>query len=257
MLLKSIVREILMINEPHSLLLDSPLSPHGVKQAKELQTFCESSFTDSFKDDKVAMQQVLTLRGEIGTHEPGKTLLVASNLRRAMATASIGLQDRMQRLNEQMQIWSCCQEVSRNIDTYALAGPNEVPDLSDVQTKGDGTPPVSKIDLRTCYDPKGNDGNKKLASNGYLRMKDFCERVFSENEADNIIVGGHSLWFRFFFQTYLPTSTGIALCEKAKKRKMQNCAAVAFNLERGTSSEVGPMYRIDPESMRCIFKDFD
>ena len=115
------------------------------------------------------MQQVLILRGEIGTHEPGKTLLVASNLRRAMATASIGLQDRMQRLNEQMQIWSCCQEVSRNIDTYALAGPNEVPDLSDVQTKGDGTPRDVSVN--------GSKVPYPLVVDAMFRNQDFMPRT--------------------------------------------------------------------------------
>jgi broad specificity phosphatase PhoE len=255
LLFKNLAREIMMINEEHSIFLDSPLSPTGVTQALELQAFCESSSIDNIKSDEKQIEQVMTLRGEIFTG--AETILVSSNLRRAMATASIGLQHRMGKLGEQMQIWSCCQEISRNIDTYALAPANGVPDLSDVQSKGGPKgPPVNKIDLAKCYDPKGNGGNKSLKSNGLKRMQDFCERAFDE-EADNIVVGGHSLWFRSFFQTYMPASSGITLCERSKKKKMQNCAVVAFDLERGTSDEVGVAYRIDPKSMRCLFKDFE
>jgi len=253
LLFKNLAREIMMINEEHSIFLDSPLSPTGVEQAKELQAFCESTATIQ-GDDVKRTEQIMTLRGDIFEKE---TVIVSSNLRRAMATATVGLQGRMNKLGEQMQIWSCCQEISRNIDTYALAPANGVPDMSDVQSKGaNGVKPVSKLDLAKCYDPKGNGGNKSLNSNGLKRMQDFCERAFDE-EADNIIVGGHSLWFRSFFQTYMPATSGITLCERSKKKKMKNCAVVAFDLERGTSSEVGVAYRIDPSSMRTLYLDFE
>ena len=49
-------------------------------------------------------------------------------------------------------------------------------------------------------------GNKPLSSNGGIRMSEFCKFAFSRKE-EAIICGGHSLWFRSFFQSYLPEAS--------------------------------------------------
>lgn len=40
---------------------------------------------------------------------------------------------------------------------------------------------------------------------------------------------GHSLWFKSFFDVYLPKSADAV----ARKRKLANCACVAFTLQKG------------------------
>ena len=64
-------------------------------------------------------------------------------------------------------------------------------------------------------------GNKPLSSTGGIRMSEFCKFAFSRKE-EAIICGGHSLWFRSFFQSYLPeASTHIS-----KKKKVVNGGTV-------------------------------
>eukprot|EP00121_Abeoforma_whisleri_P002827 Awhi_evm1s2543 len=50
-----------------------------------------------------------------------------------------------------------------------------------------------------------NLGNKAvLGSSGLERMKGFCNWAFNRNENTIIVGGGHSLWFKKFFNKNLP-----------------------------------------------------
>jgi hypothetical protein len=74
-------------------------------------------------------------------------------------------------------------------------------------------------------------GNKSLHSNGLQRLQAFCHEIFNEpqlKEYSAVIAGGHSLWFKAFFQTFLPHSTD----HIAKRKKLINGGIVAFTLQR-------------------------
>jgi hypothetical protein len=131
-LLKGIVLEVYLLVTQDSLFFDSPLSALGIDQAKQLRTFLSSepSSSQSPDPDSPMRQAISTLKGE---DQHGKSIIVSSNLRRAIATVSVALQDRMKRSQEKLQILSCLQECSRNIDTIALAKANTVPDMNGVE----------------------------------------------------------------------------------------------------------------------------
>eukprot|EP00124_Ichthyophonus_hoferi_P003673 Ihof_evm2s334 gene=Ihof_evmTU2s334 len=160
-LIKGIFRELINLVTRDSLFFDSPLSELGISQAKALQEFLATPFDSKIDDEGKAW-----INGEMES-EQTKSLLVVSNLRRALATASIVLQGRLQKTNEKLLMLSSLQEISRNVDTIALATPHTVPDmhgLNKVLWKG--------FDADAVYDTTFNHGTKSVTkSNGMIRMK--------------------------------------------------------------------------------------
>ena len=73
-----------------------------------------------------------------------------------------------------------------------------------------------------------------------------------ERPEQTIVVGGHSLWFKNFFQLYLPKDVD----HPAKKRKIVNCGAVGFSLQTGRASDGSLRHRIDPASISVICGGF-
>lgn len=95
-------------------------------------------------------------------------------------------------------------------------------------------------------------GNKPVNTNGLKRMKEFCSYTFSPAvREDHIIVGGHSLWFKYFFINFLPFNVG----HVAKKKKIVNGGVVAFDLMKANTKQ-GTKYMIDPKSIRVIHGGF-
>ena len=90
--------------------LDSPLSDLGLEQCHSLQAFLRNPCLDPAAQPDF---DVLTA-GE------GRSVIVSSQLRRAAATAAIGLADRLKRTNEPILMHSSCQEISRNFDTISI-----------------------------------------------------------------------------------------------------------------------------------------
>jgi len=66
-----------------------------------------------------------------------------------------------------------------------------------------------------------------------------------------VIVSGHSLWFKYFFQTFLPKRSE----HMAKSHKIQNTGIVAFTLEGGLH-DAEPLFRIPPASITQVYKGF-
>lgn len=224
-------------NPLDSYIIDSPLSAKGRTEGEDLGSF------------------VRTAHGKI-TLDTTKSVIVCSNLRRAMATAMLGLQPRLAKTRERIIIDSTLQEGSRNIDAQSFStAPGKI-----------AATPVLDLDtalqLHSTFDPSFNAGNKSSTSNVYLRMDDFVRHVFSadglspaaggglSNDAlEEIIVVGHSGWFRNFFKRFLPPSSQ----HVSKTKKMKNCAAVVFNLAHDVSSgEV----TIDESSLEVLYRGF-
>jgi len=60
----------------------------------------------------------------------GKSILVTSNLQRAIETVSISFWGRLQRSGEKVHVLSDLQEISRNVDTMSLSKPKVCSEMS-------------------------------------------------------------------------------------------------------------------------------
>ena len=97
-----------------------------------------------------------------------------------------------------------------------------------------------------------HSGNKPLNTNGLKRMIAFCDFVFSPSVKEQYVVaGGHSIWFRSFFQTFLPYT----FAHVSKKKKMVNGGVVGFDLIKANTKN-GPKYMIDADSVRIVYGGF-
>eukprot|EP00733_Pompholyxophrys_punicea_P001338 Pompholyxophrys_punicea_v1_NODE_626_length_1565_cov_21.466225.p1 type:complete len:334 gc:universal NODE_626_length_1565_cov_21.466225:1034-33(-) len=238
-LFKAIYSELLMFATQDSLFIDSMLSPLGFEQARSLQKIIQDPNTAG------DLKTLELLRGDKGTDN---SVIVCSNLRRAIATCAFATLGRVEKTKEKIFIMTSLQEISRNIDANAIAGKNSLPDLH-----------VMKKELPSSYDPKLtfntslNTGNKPIFGNGLTRLIDFCSWAFSRPEETIIVGAGHSLWIRYFFQTFLPKSSR----HPSKTKKLANCGVVACTLQWGISPETGiKVYRIDPDSIVIVHGDF-
>jgi len=221
-----------------SVFLDSPLSQEGIDQAQSLADFIEKKEQDP--DEKVEKYRQI-LMGE------GESIVCTSNLRRAIATTTIGLWPRFRKGGEQIHVLSTLQESSRNVDTMALSRPDSVPPLSVTQTTLGNEFDTSKV-----YITSENKGNKPICQKGKTRMFEFCDWVFNSNGSSVVIAGGHSLWFRNFFKSFLPHASS----HPAKKAKIKNGGAVAFTFCMGKLGDQ-ILYKVEEETIVPVFLGFD
>jgi hypothetical protein len=78
-------------------------------------------------------------------------------------------------------------------------------------------------------------------------LKEFCRWVFDRDET-TVIAAGHSLYFRYFFQTFLAHSS----THDSKLSKLGNGAVVSFTLWEGESG-----YVIDEPSITVLHGHFE
>ncbi len=159
-LIKAMIREFFLMVTMDSVFLDSPLNGDGTDQARELRRYIEA--------DNQYDQMLSIMRGD----SKETSVIVSSNLRRALATTTLALYPRLQRTKEKIMILSSLQEISRNVDTKALASAKTIPDLNrlgkDLQNDGYDFIPTD------VYDPTENNGNK---STGYYGIKRLQVRI--------------------------------------------------------------------------------
>eukprot|EP00192_Tetraselmis_astigmatica_P013767 CAMPEP_0117698248 /NCGR_PEP_ID=MMETSP0804-20121206/29662_1 /TAXON_ID=1074897 /ORGANISM="Tetraselmis astigmatica, Strain CCMP880" /LENGTH=335 /DNA_ID=CAMNT_0005512555 /DNA_START=30 /DNA_END=1038 /DNA_ORIENTATION=+ len=234
-LLSAIARELALLVTEDSVFIDSALSPLGINQARELVKFLEESPTAV---EDTAMHSVL--RGD-GDDVKKSDIKLAE----ALATAAVGLQRRLKLTGEKILIASDLQEVTFNLDGNALARAGGVPDLHAIKPEM-----WSSYEPASLFDPSLNKGDKPMFGNGLERMLRFCDLVFARNES-TIIAIGHSLYFRSFFRSFLPSSCA----HTAKTKKMVNAGTVAFDLSRG-NYQGKTLYWIDPASVSVVYGGF-
>ena len=235
-LLLALLRELVLSVTPDSIFFDSPLNADGIEQAVRLADTLAGS------TDKAA--------APLRSTSAKNSVVVVSNLRRAIETVFLCLRPRLAGSGERVVMHSSLQEISRNIDTLALAQPGGTPAMPALAAALDGT-----LDAEACLECYANSGNKPLLGNGLARMQAFCEWSFGRQER-TIIVGGHSLWFRSFFQTFLPKECTEELAKTAKTNKVQNCGVVCFKLSRG-AVDGKTWYRIEQDSIRAVQGGFE
>jgi hypothetical protein len=243
-LLSAMFRELRLFTSADSVFLDSPLNMEGIEQAVELSKFIQNS--EGHNDEVEKLMGVLS-----GKDRTTTSIIVSSSLRRAIATTTIALWPRVEATKEKIHILSSLQEISRNVDTYALAPSNSVPDLPfDRVAPHCGGEKFNPTDV---YETTDNHGQKTHSFYGQKRFKSFNDWAFSREE-DLIIVGGHSLWFKYYFQTFLPHATD----HDAKNKKITNSGAVSFTIHAadGMLADGSTQYRVDPSTVQCIYGGF-
>jgi broad specificity phosphatase PhoE len=226
----ALVREALRLVLPDSVFVDSPLSAAGQAQAAALSVFLSQPRTEADGLSHAEAEAHALCRA--GPGAPA-SVVAASNLRRAIQTAGIGLSERLRRTGEQVHVLTCLQEISPNVDALSI-------------TPAGAQPSLPGLPLR--YDVSGNAGNKALRSTGLPRMAAFAAWAFERPSREAVVAVGHSLWLRSFMDCYLPR----ACAHEARRRKVANCAVVAFTLQRGRVGD-DTVYRIVPESIAMVY----
>ncbi|GAX21241.1 hypothetical protein FisN_23Lh189 [Fistulifera solaris] len=215
---------------------DSPLSAKGVDQAYSIQRdFCQNAYLTPKEE---AMKQICL--------QKKNSIVVSSNLRRAIATIAIGLQDRWAEekgKDDPIQILTCLQEISRNPDALSITPAHGIVAAAETD------PAFMKEFCEKHCETKHHYGNKPVNGNGLSRLQEFCQLVF-ELDVDNVVAGGHSLWFRSFFQTYLFSD------HVAQKKKIVNGGLVSFTLEKVETETKEIAYRVDSSSVTVLHRGF-
>jgi len=185
------------------------------------------------------------------------SIIVSSTLRRAISTVVVGLWNRIKNNKEKVHLLSSLQEISRNIDTKALSASKTLPDLTRiVHYQNDFN--VTDNHHMTYFDCSEHNGNKTTSFVGLKRLTAFSEWAFGREE-NTIIVGGHSLWFKYYFQRCLPHDSN----HVAKSTKIVNSGVVTFEVHRGVIEADGSgtatetLYYIDENSIETVYGGFE
>ena len=225
---------------------DSPLSKLGLNQVNELAKFLRQdpmTRPDLNEDERLL---VGILRGD--PNAP-RSKIVCSSLRRALSTMVSAFRERLGRTKESIVVLPSLQEISRNPDTLSITPVGKTVEASWIDQ-------ASSIPFQSFFtnqlDMRYHLGNKAIDTNGLKRMNEFCHVAFTETLPEQyIIVGGHSIWFRSFFRTFLPYEN----CHISKKNKLVNAGCVAFDLLK-TDINGEEKFMIDDKSMRIIYGGF-
>mmetsp|Transcript_33466 Transcript_33466/g.81033 ORF Transcript_33466/g.81033 Transcript_33466/m.81033 type:complete len:365 (-) Transcript_33466:1735-2829(-) len=219
---------------------DSPLSKKGISQAEGVAKFLKDTKTE-FSTPKEA-KLIKLMKGE----SDEKVQLCSSNLRRAISTVAIALQDLLDKnRDKKITILTELQEASVNPDAQSIHPPK-----SALVTSWIDSDRVKEIYSTQC-DTSLNMGNKSIKSNGLIRMEAFCDMAFDKMDAPNVFATGHSYWFRAFFQTYLPRDFE----HISKKKKLVNGGVAGFTLLR-KKTDSGYKYMIDKNSVVTLYGGF-
>lgn len=222
---------------------DSPLSYLGLEQADELADFLKKKPVDEVESGHLKVLNA--------DPDGPKSKILCSALRRAASTMVCGFRDRFHRRPEdKMLVIPSLQEVSRNPDTLAITPPHTTIQASWIEKTS------ILCDFQEIFDAQVDMslhiGNKPLNTNGLKRMLDFCEFIFSPSvKESHVIIGGHSIWFKGFFNMFLPYSVH----HVSKNKKIVNGGIVTFELMKAETRR-GPKYMIDPKTIRVVYGGF-
>lgn len=253
-LFEGVLTEVVGLFSRGSFFFDAPLSDLGNMQATSLRYFLTS------KEDGPVGKDADALAGTKGT-----SILVTSNLRRAAQTMGIAFWDRVAVTGEKIYVLSSLQEMARNVDTCALAGPGEPVPLRGLEEQIkdlDSVPagPVRDLLERRRVTDSGsvvaenghfNAGNKPLMRNGHASMMEFAHWSAAQ-DAGTVVVGGHSLWFKEFFKNFIPSDQE----HVAQRKKIVNCGVIAFDLKCGKDASGADAFNVDSSTVRVIYGGF-
>mmetsp|Transcript_8700 Transcript_8700/g.11527 ORF Transcript_8700/g.11527 Transcript_8700/m.11527 type:complete len:361 (+) Transcript_8700:186-1268(+) len=241
---KSLLYEtyLLLAGKMDSWFYDSPLSNLGISQAEELAAFLKDKPLDGPEADHIKI-----LRGE---PDAPQSKFLSSNLRRAVSTLVVAFKDRLSRRPmDKILVVPCLQEISRNPDTLAITPAQSQIQASWIEKSAKDVANFQQV-FDTQLDMSLHIGNKPLDTNGLKRMNEFCEFLYAQPD-EYFIVGGHSIWFRSFFQMFLPYSVHHA----SKEKKIVNGGVVTFELMKAETRR-GPRYMVDPKTIQVVYGGF-
>lgn len=258
-MIKAIVNEAYFFiagKESDSWFFDSALSSKGVKQIMGLRKFLQKEKmrlgSGNIVDEReeFAVKALLAV-GSDSSCTSSSSMVVSSNLRRAISTAAIGLSDRFaaQHKDDNILLLPSLQEISFNPDAQTILPAHGVahPTWCDVNIPGIGDKFSSLID--TQY----HTGNKPIDSTGLIRLNQFVSDVFSTKcPKETVIAVGHSLFFRSFLQMFLPRNVE----HIGKKKKLVNGGTVMVTLGEVTLADGKKVYMIDPQSVVVVYGGF-
>jgi len=197
------LREALLLFSAESLFFDSPLSSLGRQQGQNINSQVQAKGNDMMKNFYEEL-------------EDEDTLMVSSNLRRAISTMCYGFAPFLK--TKPLLLLSELQEMTRNVDGIALA-----------QDRNSRPPcPATEADNQNLYkvlDLEEYAGGKALwqtKAKGLRRLFGMGEFLLERDE-DVIVCGGHSIYFRTFFQLFYPD-----LNHPCHKNKIANGGVVKF-----------------------------
>mmetsp|Transcript_2834 Transcript_2834/g.4450 ORF Transcript_2834/g.4450 Transcript_2834/m.4450 type:complete len:348 (-) Transcript_2834:264-1307(-) len=243
-LLKALLYEtyLCLTGQIDSWFYDSPMSHYGLEQVQKLADFLGKKPEGT--DREVELLKIL--RGDEGAPS---SKIVSSNLRRAISTVAAGFSERLKRRpDDKILIIPSLQEISRNPDTLSITPAHENVTASWIEKEATACNFQAIFD-KQC-DMSSHTGNKPLDTNGLKRMLEFSNYVFTVDE-DVVIAGGHSIWFRSYFRTFLPYDSN----HPGKNRKVVNCGAVAFTLlKKGEGADA--KFAIDPDTVDVVYGGF-
>ena len=259
-MIKAILTEVYFFisgKDTQSWFFDSALSTKGVRQIEGLRKFLSKEEQKLGSGNFVNEREELAIREllNVGSSK-GNSMVVSSNLRRAISTAAIGLADRFAKdiaaagVDGSIMLLPSLQEISFNPDAQTILPKGGVaqPTWCDVTIPG---VPVDKFSQ--LIDTQYHEGNKDLKSTGLIRLNEFASDVFSSKcEKDVVIAVGHSLFFRSFFQMFMPRSVE----HISKKKKLVNGGTVMVTLGEVTLEDGEKVYMIDPKSVVVVYGGF-
>eukprot|EP00591_Stephanopyxis_turris_P002139 CAMPEP_0195525524 /NCGR_PEP_ID=MMETSP0794_2-20130614/26000_1 /TAXON_ID=515487 /ORGANISM="Stephanopyxis turris, Strain CCMP 815" /LENGTH=365 /DNA_ID=CAMNT_0040656003 /DNA_START=22 /DNA_END=1119 /DNA_ORIENTATION=+ len=233
---------LLLAGKMDSWFYDSPLSHLGLSQIEALNKFLKTNKGATEEEKKL----ISILRGE---PEAPSSCLLSSSLRRALSTVAAAFRDRLDRRpDDTILVVPSLQEISRNPDTLAITPAHQQVTASWIDKE-------SKVcDFQHIFtnrtDMSLHSGNKPMDTNGLKRMMEFCTFAFTRKE-EALIVGGHSIYFRSFFRTFLPANSKYI----GKTKKVVNAGCVGFTLLKVITPQ-GVKFMIDEKSATVIYGGF-
>jgi hypothetical protein len=288
-LIQSVVYEIwfgVTGQAQESWFFDAPLSAKGVQQAMTLHQYLQSS-TQFLPPKEAAWLKLLqdpsqTQLVTSNLRRAISTLLIAFQNRWSSVkepsfapSPEPSSEPSSTEKPDSVWIWSCLQEISRNPDALSITPAQgavipawtDPPHLRALYTNSSDPDYTSGSIMNTdssrsresasaqtqvfAIPHPGHDGNKAVNSTGLSRLEAFCHLVFTQVEKPAVVATGHSLWFKSFFQTYLPYSVD----HISKRKKLVNGGTVAFTLQHVRLQDQS-YYMIDPKSMQVLHGGF-
>ena len=247
--------------DSESWFFDSALSSKGVGQGEDLRKFLKKERMRLGSSGNVREESAIKLLLAIGEEQSPSSHVVSSNLRRAISTAAIGLADRFiattikhksaKSNDDDILLLPALQEISRNPDALTILPPKGVAHPTWCDDHISGLPQGTFAKL---VDTKYHTGNKSLKSNGLIRLNEFASNLFDTNKLpkSTVIAAGHSLFFRSFFQVFLPREFE----HISKKKKLVNGGTVMVTLREATLENGRKEYIIDPKSIVVVYGGF-
>ena len=242
----ALIKETMQLFSLNPRFYDSPLSDKGMKDCQGLKTRLKEAPQISDSVD------IKVLRGD---DDAPPSVVCSSQLRRAIVTCVVGVWPRLKKNQfEQVHLLSDLQEGSFNVDCVPLSLAGEAPRMDDLKVLKDEGLSSERTDR--LFATGLNRGDKPVRwshkKKGFLRLERFSEWCFSGLEGHTVVAVGHSMWFRKYFQCFLPHNS----THKSKKNKMENGAAVAFDLYHKITDSGHSAYKIDEASIVEVHKGF-